>query len=231
MMSILINPARLSLVASCILASCSTHAFCQVSHWDYVPNLPYTAQVVQRDVQTEVNGTRVQHKTRLVEARDSKGRTRIESFDSRNASRPGIVNLYDPLSRQFIQLFPGKKMARVMTIPGTGPIPAHGLSLHAVKTTVEHLPGQTIHGIYAEATRTTQVIPADDGHGADVVDVEETWVSPDLMIVVLRKDTSTDPESDETTAEVVGLERNEPDAALFEIPADYTIVDATRGPQ
>jgi hypothetical protein len=63
------------------------------------------------------------------------------------------------------------------------------------------------------------------------VDLEETWVSPDLKIVVLRKDTSTDPESDETTAEVVGLERNEPDAALFEIPADYTIMDATRGPQ
>jgi hypothetical protein len=139
------------------------------------------------------------------------------------------VNLYDPLRRQFIQLFPGKGMARVMTVPGTTPIPTHGRSQHAVKTTVEHIPGKKIHGLYAEATRTTQVIEADGGHG-EVVNVEEVWVSPDLKIVVLSKDTSSDPESDETTAEVVQLDRTEPDAALFEIPADYTIVNVTPGP-
>src|SRR5215469_8442019 len=111
-MPIFISPARLPLVAASILASCSTHAFCQVSHWDYVPNLPYRAEVFQTDVQTGANGTRVQHETKLVEARDSQGRTRIESFDSRDASRRGTVNLYNPLRRQFIQLFPGKKMAR-----------------------------------------------------------------------------------------------------------------------
>lgn len=226
-MPILIDPARLSLVAASILASCSPCAFCQVSHWDYVPNLPYTAQVDNTDVQTGANGMRVLHETKLVEARDSQGRTRIESFDSRDPSRAVIVNLYDPLRRQFIQLFPGKRMARVMTIPGGGSIPTHGLSLNAVKTTVEHIPGQSIHGIYAEATRTTQIIPADDEHGADVVNVEETWVSPDLKIVVLSKDTSTDPGSDETTSEIVQLERNEPDPALFEIPSDYTIVNVT----
>jgi hypothetical protein len=235
MMPIFINPARLSLVAASILASCFTHAFCQSAPVDYVPNLPYTAQVVQTDVQTGANGRRVQRETRLVEARDSQGSTRIESFDLRNASHPGIVNLYDPLRRQFIQLFPEEKMARVMTFPGTGPIPTHEAPLNpalsAVKTSVEHLGGQTIYGIYVEGTRTTQVIPASGGHGQDVAYVEETWVSPDLKIVVLSRATSTDLRSAETTWKIVQLDQNEPDPALFEIPADYTIVNVTAGPQ
>jgi hypothetical protein len=230
-MPILSSSARLAFVAAAIPAASSTLAFCQGAPWEYVPNLPYTAQVVATDVQTEADGARVQRETRVFQARDSQGRTRIESFQSNNADRPEVVNLYVPLRRQFIQLFPGQKTARVMTLPGTGPIPTHGLSLNAVRTTVETLPGQTIHGIYAEGTRTTQVMPSDDGHGPDVVDVSEDWVSPDLKIVVLSKTTSTDPGSDQTTTAIRQLDRGEPDTALFEIPAGYQIVQATAGPR
>jgi hypothetical protein len=221
--------ARFSLLVSPILASCCAHAFCQVSPLDYVPNLPYTAEVVQTEILLRANGTRVKQETRLVEARDSQGRTYIESFESGNTSRPVMVSLYIPLRRQFMQLFPWQKTARVMTFAGTGPIPTHGLNLNAAKTTVENLPGQTIHGIYAEGTRTTQVIPADDGDGSDVVDVQETWVSPDLKVMVLSKHTSTAQGSDQTTTEILRLDRNEPDAAPFEIPTDYTIVKSTAG--
>jgi hypothetical protein len=56
-------------------------------------------------------------------------------------------------------------------------------------------------------------------------------ISPDLKIVVLSKDTSTDPRGDEIPVEIVQLDRNEPDAALFEIPANYTIENVTPGPQ
>jgi len=230
-MSMFLGSARLSLVAASILTICFAHAFCQTAPLDYVPNLPYTAQIVQMDIQTQANGTHVQRETKLVEARDSQGRTWIETFDSPDASRPAMVNLYVPQRRQFIQLSPWQKTARVMTFPGTGPIPTHGLNPNAVKTTVEHLPGQIIHGIYAEGTRTTQVITADGGKGSGVVNVEETWVSPTLKVVVLYKFTSTAPGSDQTTAEILRLDRNEPDAALFEIPADYTIMKATAGPQ
>jgi hypothetical protein len=48
--------------------------------------------------------------------------------------------------------------------------------------------------------------------------VEETWVSPDLKIVLLDKN------SDGTINEILDLDRSEPDAALFEIPTDYKIV-------
>jgi hypothetical protein len=56
------------------------------------------------------------------------------------------------------------------------------------------------------------------------VDVEEKWVSPDLRIIVLDKYKNTKTGSDETITEIRELDRSEPDAALFEIPADYKIV-------
>lgn len=61
--------------------------------------------------------------------RDSQGRTRIETSH--------MVNLYIPLRRQFIQLLVARKIARVMTFPGTGPIPTHGPNLNAVEITKE----------------------------------------------------------------------------------------------
>jgi hypothetical protein len=221
--------ARLSLLAATMLITCSNHAFCQPNPLDYVPNLSYTAQIVETDVET-ANGTRVRQETKVFEARDSQGRTWIESFQSNNMDRPMVVNLYIPLRRQFIQLFPSQKMARVTTFPGTGPIPIHR-NLHVVKTRTETLPGRTIHGIYAVGMRTTQVSPPHDGHGPDVVNVQETWISPDLKMVVFSKDTSTDPDSDQITTEIRRLDRSEPNPALFEIPADYKIVEATTGPR
>jgi hypothetical protein len=188
------------------IAACSSEALCQDPH-DYVPNLPYTAQVVQTYTDTEPDGARVQRQEKLVEMRDSQGRTRIET--------PSVVNLYVPLQRQFIQLFPGRKTASVMT--WDVPVPRQGdPNDKTIKR--EGLPGRTIHGIYCEGTRVTFLIPHDDGRAADVGSVEETWVSPDLKIVILDK------HSDGTINEIRELDRSEPDSALLEIPRDYKIV-------
>lgn len=198
--------------------------------FDYVPNLPYTAQFAQTYFETLPNGIQVLRESRFVQMRDSQGRTRIESFPpSRfdDPNQPTTVNLYVPLLRQFVQLNPGTKTARVMTFPGTGPIPTHGSNLNAVETTTENLPGQMVHGVYAIGTRTTQRMPSDDSKGPDVVDVQESWISPDLKIVVLAKYKSTAPGSDNPMWEIQKLDRGEPEAALFEIPKDYKIVTAT----
>jgi hypothetical protein len=226
---------RISVAITMSLATCSTLAFCQASPFEPVLNQPYSAKFVQT-VQILNESRRITHETKLFKARDSRGRTRIEVYssdrpgDCQNSSLPITINLYVPSRRQFIQLFPAQKMARVMTFPGTGPIPTHGPNPNAVKTTTERLGGQLIHGIYAVGTRTTRVIPA-DGSDLDVVEVEETWVSPDLEIVVFARNSSTDPRSDQTIMEVQGLERVEPDAALFEVPLNYKIVTATNGPK
>jgi hypothetical protein len=51
-----------------------------------------------------------------------------------------------------------------------------------------------------------------------------------LKIIVLATDTSANP-SDKTTTEIRDLNRSEPDAALFEIPADYKMVCLKEGSQ
>jgi hypothetical protein len=192
------------------VAACPSHAACQDPH-DYVPNLPYTAQVVQTYTETEPDGTRLRRQEKLVKMRDSQGRTRIET--------PGVVNLYVPLQCQFIQLFPGRKTASVVTWDVR--VPRHG-NPDDKNINRESLPGRTIHGIYSEGTRVTFLIPHDNGRAAEVECVKETWVSPEMKIEVLAKYGSTC--SDEGIAEIRELDRSEPDAALFEIPTDYQIV-------
>jgi len=194
--------------------ACPSRVLSQDPH-DYVPNLPYTAQVVGTGFETLADGTRVRYEDRLVWIRDSQGRTRIESGDR----RPGVVNLYVPLRREFIQLFPRLKTASVMTY--SVPVPTHEQNLG--KTTTDSLGGRPINGIYAEGTRITRVIPSDGERGPDIVYVEEKWVSPDLKIVIFTKGTSSTHPGDATTTEIRELNRSEPDASLFEIPADYKI--------
>jgi len=194
--------------------ACPSRVFGQDPH-DYVPNLPYTAQVVGTGFETLADGTRVRYEDKLVWMRDSQGRTRIESGDH----KPGVVNLYVPLRREFIQLFPRLKTASVMTY--SMPVPAHEQNLG--NTTTDSLGGRPINGIYAEGTRITRVMSSDGDRRPDIVYVEEKWVSPDLRIAIFTKGTSSTNPGDATTTEIRELNRSEPDASLFEIPADYKI--------
>jgi len=225
-----------------VAAAGSKSASCQ-GFFDYVPNQPYTAQVVVTHLEDSGNGTPVRREARQIQMRDSQGRTRIAPFtpnpqpcghvDGRPGSDPqGIVNLFVPLRRQFIQLFTWNKTARIMSFPGTGPIPTHGPNPNVIQTTTENLPGQTLHGIYAVGIRTTEMLPHDNGDAANIVTTLETWSARDLGIMVLFKYTSTDTRTTgESSNEIEKLDRCEPDAALFEIPADYKIEKVSLDPQ
>jgi hypothetical protein len=88
---------------------------------------------------------------------------------------------------------------------------------------------QTIEGVAAQGTRMTRTIPAGDmGNELPIVITTETWYSPDLKVLVMSK--STDPRMGETVYKLTNLSRTEPDPALFQIPADYTIKDQQEGP-
>jgi len=81
---------------------------------------------------------------------------------------------------------------------------------------------QTIEGVPAHGTRITRTIPAGEmGNELPIVITTETWYSPDLKVLVMSK--SSDPRMGETTYKLTNLSRSEPDPALFQIPADYTI--------
>jgi hypothetical protein len=85
--------------------------------------------------------------------------------------------------------------------------------------------GQTlIHGVLAEGSRTTTVIPAGAiGNEQQIVIVSEQWVSPDLEILLMTK--HSDPRTGQTTYSLSNITRGEPRPGLFDVPADYTVQD------
>jgi hypothetical protein len=88
----------------------------------------------------------------------------------------------------------------------------------------ESLGKQMIEGVEAEGTRVTITIQAGKiGNERPIVTVNERWYSPELQTVVLSK--NSDPRMGETTYKLTNIDRNEPDPALFQVPADYTIQD------
>lgn len=104
-------------------------------------------------------------------------------------------------------------------------------SIHLLeKTTAEanaahtDLGTQMVEGVNAHGTRMTQTIAAGQvGNDLPITITTETWYSPDLKVLVMSK--TNDPRMGETTYKLTNIQRAEPDAALFQVPADYTVKD------
>lgn len=90
--------------------------------------------------------------------------------------------------------------------------------------TTEPLGRQTIEGVFVEGTRTTVTYPVGmRGNDREFSVVSENWMSPDLKIQILSK--TNDPSNGEMTNRIQDLSRTPPDAMLFLVPPDYTVVD------
>jgi hypothetical protein len=82
----------------------------------------------------------------------------------------------------------------------------------------EDLGTQTIEGVSAQGKRETITIPAGEiGNERPIEIVTETWFSPELHTMVLRK--HSDPRMGDSSYRLTDIKRNEPDAALFKPPA------------
>lgn len=89
----------------------------------------------------------------------------------------------------------------------------------------EKLGTQQVNGVAAQGKRTTHTIPANTiGNTLPIVDVNETWFSPDLQMVVQSK--RTDPRFGDTTFDLKNIQRGDPPATLFQVPGDYAVKDA-----
>lgn len=96
------------------------------------------------------------------------------------------------------------------------------------KFSTEQLGTQTIDGVLVEGTRSTVIYPVGlMGNDREFSSTTETWMSPELKLMVLSK--SNDPRSGENTFKIANLSRTPPDANLFLVPPDYTIVDEKGG--
>ena len=203
-----------------------------------VTGAPFTAQATTEITQTLADGNQIDNKETATVARDSAGRTRRDGTISRigllasEGAPPEIVRIVDPVAGTSYVLEVASKTATQMPAHiRTGDMKGMGPRvLSKFKTgddsksqrTTESLGNQVMAGVNAEGTRTTETIPAGAiGNQKPIVIVSERWYSPDLQETIYSK--RTDPRFGTTIYQLTNISRQEPDASLFQVPADYTI--------
>jgi hypothetical protein len=200
-----------------------------------VKGAPYTADVTTEFTQVLGDGNRIHQVASARLYRDSEGRTRREtSLAGTGLSSPGdagvpLAFVEDPVAGASFVLDLTKRSVTRMPWrqpPPNGPAGRNQQARLAnpnLKT--ESLGRQTIAGVLAEGTRTTQTIPAGQiGNTLPIQVVNERWYSQDLQAVILQK--RSDPRSGESVSQWTNIIRAEPPSTLFVVPADF---QATQG--
>jgi hypothetical protein len=218
-----------------------------------VQGAPYSAQAITESTQTLADGSHISHNSSSMQYRDSQGRERREMGPMVMISDPvsGSNFTLDPEKRTAHKMPTpqmGNRVAKGMvggnvifqsgvSVSGslvTPPAEPHGVMIYKSFTgpteeklpapTVEQLGSTSIEGILADGTRSTVTIPLGQaGNDRDLSIVTERWYSPDLKMTVLSK--HTDPRTGTTEYRLTQINRSEPAASLFQVPADYTVVD------
>ena len=207
-----------------------------------VTGAPYSALGTSQTVTLLPDGNRIVRQNTIRLWRDSQGRTRSEfALSSIGGPTPLEVNatvtvIDDPSARERHMLQPG---GRVVTVPispcrvvvsnepdlTVGPPRPAGLPLKVsppVKLGERQLDGETVAGSRVEAT-----IPAGAvGNERPIKMSAEQWYGTDLQVVV--EATYKDPRAGETRYKLREIQRNEPDASLFEVPAAGSTRDSAR---
>jgi hypothetical protein len=205
-----------------------------------VQGAPYSAQAVTQFTETLASGDHIQRTMTASIARDSQGRTRVDrslatvgALSATAGASARAIMIHDPVAGVSYALNPASKTGTSMQIQPRAAGAAHtpraaSATRPAPKT--EDLGTQVIQGISAQGKRVTRAIaPGQEGNEKEIDIVTETWYSADLQAVVQSK--TSDPRFGETTYQLSGLSRAEPDPALF-VPSGYAITEgrARRAP-
>ena len=215
-----------------------------------VTGVPYSSITESETIQTGDDGTRFDRKAEKMKTyRDSQGRTRTERYMPSLPSKSDpeevlTVTIRDPVAGFEYFLNPRDHTARrkVLHAPREN-AESNGSVVTRLearsrddrphpKITVEDLGTQVMDGLVVAGKRTTMAFPADfDGNDRPFDVVNERWFSKELETNILT--VTNDPRSGEHKIKTTIINRAEPDPALFEVPADYTISEmpaAKRGP-
>jgi len=203
-----------------------------------VTGAPFSATTTVQTTQVLSDGNQIQRSSNGTFARDSQGRTRRDMtppamgrWAGSGKPAPQVSMINDPVAGNHYILEADKKIARQFPARGAGHGGKRGGAREGKReagpadqanVTTTSLGTQTINGVSATGTRTTRTIPAGAiGNEKPIVITSERWYSSDLQIVVMSK--YSDPRTGETVMQVTNIQRSEPDASLFQVPADYTI--------
>jgi hypothetical protein len=202
--------------------------------------LPYTAEFKITRVQTLADGSSITHVTTETMARDSQGRTLNISSSNYGPDAQAvhtIVNINDqaahthtwwsvPGQRVTVQNLPEPGLGRpACAANALAALPRPPIDQHA-KPTTEDLGKQTFQGVEAHGHRTTTTFPAGAIGNSDPLErTDEVWFSttPGFSGINVRQ-VNEDPQMGKTTRELVSFSQGEPDASMFQPPADFEVV-------
>ena len=220
-----------------------------------VTGQPYSGELESEHRQTLSNGTHIDQKRDVsLTYRDSQGRTRTERLLFRpqlpgagKQQGPRIIQIYDPVEGYSYTLDTQEHIAHRYKVP----IPSEAQKAVRMAGTLapvsagqpvarktangsevrqqphpkrESLGTNVIDGMQVEGERLSVTTPTGvAGNDRPLTRICEHWRSEELKITILSK--CTDPRSGSSTLRLQNLERSEPDAELFQVPADYTIVE------
>ena len=218
-----------------------------------VAGAPYSADAVTESVQMLHDGNRIRQRNEARLYRDSDGRTRREqqlntlgAWQMTPKASP-LVFVHDPVAGEGFMLDADNRSARrlstpagsvawqpgdgasytfgsSMTLSATAPTATFSLTSGDISVSTEELGERRFGGVTASGSLTRMTIAVETvGNELPIEVVTERWYSSELQVVVLRR--HTDPRFGEITYRLTNLSTDEPDAALFAVPADFTIVE------
>ena len=197
-----------------------------------IPSNPFTGTVNVHRSFVQKDGQIIKSKTAREIGRDSRGRifnemrTLVPASSNESPQVVGI-HIYDPETRISITVNDRQHTFRKGTVnhppeavPPSFLTASSGLNTLPQNqfTREEDLGNKVIEGLAVHGVRQSQTIPSENG-GKDVVITDEYWYSEDLRINLVLK--HNDPRAGGVTMTVTGINRSEPNAARFEIPAGY----------
>jgi hypothetical protein len=225
----------------------------RAANWGAVKSLPFSATETTTREQNLSDGTVIKSTVEVQLSRDSEGRLRAESAlkpDASGAAQGRIVTLWNPNDGKGITWITGNPSATfasvthlpesqlsnflstLSTTPASGTRTSLRRSLasplasaqSSANLQTESLSEQSVAGVLATGTRTTQVVPAGTvDNDRDFTVVSETWTSADLKTTV--RQVSSDPRTGTVTTELSNVDRSEPDASLFKAPTNVRVAE------
>ncbi len=201
-----------------------------------VTGAPYSAVETTTETQVLPDGNTIQHTRTTNVSRDGQGRVRLETTEARrgpnaqNGTPVTHITISDPVAHVVREIDPQSKTVHEMRGPGGGFGQGRGARTQVNRQTPpadpnlkhEDLGTQVVNGESAAGSRITRTIPAGaEGNARQIQSVRETWMSSDLKVAVMTK--TTDPRRGTTVTQLSNINRGEPDATLFQVPAGYTV--------
>lgn len=205
-----------------------------------VARQPYTAEYKVTHVKTLASGGAITQESSETVALDSQGRKMTSATPAPLQGEKAPVtriSVSDPVARTNSNwTVPGKKATVVaMFAPGAPHYCAHPAlsaaphvpAIPYAKPTTEDLGTQTFQGIEAHGYRVTSIIPTGEfGNDQPLTSITETWTAtaPGLRRFVAHE-VKDSPFIGKIIRELTNFTQAEPDASVFQTPADYEIVN------